>query len=437
MGKTIRKILWAMALFAPLTFAAAANGRDTVIHAGTLIDGVSPAPRSRVSIVIRDERIHAVEPGFVTPEGAGVIDLSDKTVLPGFIDLHDHPTDNPHEGPTGRFARSDAMAGIWAVINAREEIGQGFTSVRDLGSDGASIPVLNEAIGAKSVIGPRYWTALEALSPTGGHSDPMNGLPDRLSFADRSLSVVDGADAIRVAVREHHRRGAKVIKLMVSGGVGSVGDDPATLFMTEEEIRTAVQTAHSLGMIVAAHAHGKQAVDVAVRAGVDSVEHGTFADAESYRLMKQHGTVLVPTLLIADAFLKIATEHPERLRPTAADKAKRVLPLMSRNAGNAYAAGVTIGFGTDYTATSGRQKAEEFALLVKAGMRPMDAIFAATRNAARLLHADKDVGSVQSGRFADVVAVTGDPLAEIAVLQRVEFVMKGGEVVKANGHLVE
>jgi imidazolonepropionase-like amidohydrolase len=176
---------------------------------------------------------------------------------------------------------------------------------------------------------------------------------------------------------------------------------------------------------------------MAVKAGVDSIEHGTFADAESYRLMKQHGTVLVPTLLIADAFLKVATEHPEQLRPTAADKAKRVLPLMSRNASNAYAAGVTIGFGTDYTATSGRKKTEEFALLVKAGLRPMDAIFAATRNAARLLHADQDVGSIQAGRFADVVAVTGDPLTEVAVLQRVEFVMKGGQVIKANGRLNE
>lgn len=437
MRKTIRTICCAIALSAPLAFTAAADARDTVIHAGTLIDGVSPAPRNRASIVIRDERILAVEPGFVTPAGAEVIDLADKTVLPGFIDLHDHPTDNPNEDATGRFSRSDAMAGIWAVINAREEIGQGFTSVRDLGSDGTAIPVLNEAIAAKNVIGPRYWAALEALSPTGGHSDPMNGLPDRISFADRALSVVDGPDAIRIAVREHHRRGAKVIKLMVSGGVGSVGDDPATLFMTEEEIRTAVETAHSLGMIVAAHAHGKLAIDVAVRAGVDSIEHGTFADAETYRLMKQHGTVLVPTLLIADAFLKVATEHPEQLRPTAADKAKRVLPLMSRNASNAYAAGVTIGFGTDYTAGSGRRKTEEFALLVKAGMRPIDAIFAATRNAARLLRAEQDIGSVQAGRFADIVAVTGNPLADIAVLQRVEFVMKGGQVIKANGHLVE
>lgn len=436
MHKTIRRALSMLTAVAALGSASVGSARDTVIHAGKLIDGVSSAPRMRVSIVVRDDRIVAVEPGFVTPAGADVIDLSRQTVLPGFIDLHDHPTENPDEGPNGRFGRSDAGAGVWAVINAREAVSQGFTSVRDLGSDGAAVPALNEAIAAKVAIGPRYWSALEALSPTGGHSDPMNGLPHRLSFADRSLSVVDGAEAMRVAVREHHRRGAKAIKLMVSGGVGSVGDDPATLFMTEAEIRTAVETAHGLGMIVAAHAHGKKAIDLAVSAGVDSIEHGTFADAESYRLMKQYGAVLVPTLLIADAFLKVATEHPERLRPTVADKAKRVLPLMSRNAGSAYRAGVKIAFGTDYTATAGRKKAEEFALLVAAGLSPMDAIFAATRNAAQLLNADADVGSIRPGRFADVVAVAGDPLADIAVLQRVEFVMKGGEVIKASGELI-
>jgi len=429
----MRATLLAMTTVVSLIAASGAIARDTVIHAGTLIDGISETPRTRMSILIRDDRIVAVQSGFVTPEGASVIDLSAETVLPGFIDAHDHPTDNPDEGATGRFSRSDAAAGIWATLNARAALSQGFTTLRDLGSDGGAIPVLDEAAAAGRLIAPRYWSALEALSPTGGHSDPMNGLPDRVSFDDRALSVVDGVDAVRVAVREHHRRGARVIKLMVSGGVGSVGDDPATLFMTEAEIRTAVETAHSLGMTVAAHAHGKLAIDTAVRSGVDSIEHGTYADAETYKLMKQHGTVLVPTLLIADDFLKLANEHPERMRPTSADKAKRVLPLMSVNAGRAYAAGVTIVFGTDYTATSGRNKAEEFGLLVKAGLRPIDAIFAATRNAARLLKASDDIGSIQAGRLADIVAVSGDPIRNIAALCDVDFLMKGGKRIALGG----
>jgi imidazolonepropionase-like amidohydrolase len=415
----------------------AASARDVVIHAGTLIDGVSASARQQVSIVVRGNRILAVQPGFIAPEGADVVDLSRQTVLPGFIDMHDHATDKPDEGAAGRFTRSDAQAGIWAVINARRDIETGFTSVRDVGSEGTAVPVLRAAIEANAAIGPRFWSALEELSPTGGHADPMNGPPTRLIFSDRPYYVVDGAEAMRIAVREHHRRGANVIKLMVSGGVGSVEDDPSLLLMTDEEMRVAVETAHSLGMKVAAHAHGKKAVDQAVRAGVDSIEHGTFADAESYELMRQHGTFLVPTLLVADELLKTATQHPERLPPTVADKARRVLPLMSDNAGRAYRAGVKIAFGTDVSSSSDRNKAEEFELLARAGLRPMDALFAATRNAAELLGASQDVGSIQPGRYADIVAVNGDPLADMKILQSVDFVMKGGEVVKAQGNLVK
>ena len=222
---------------------------------------------------------------------------------------------------------------------------------------------------------------------------------------------------------------------MPSGGVASIGDDPNHMTMTDAEMKAAIDTAHELGLKVAAHAHGKQAIDHAILAGVDSIEHGTYSDAESYKLMKEHGTFLVPTLLVADAIYQNAVKHPETLPPTVADKAIAVTPTMIGNAGRAYKAGVKIAFGTDQGASSDRNKAEEFALLVKAGLTPMDAIFTATRNAAELIGTPQDIGSVQAGRYADIVAVDGDPLADITVLQHVEFVMKGGEVLKTGGKL--
>jgi imidazolonepropionase-like amidohydrolase len=259
---------------------------------------------------------------------------------------------------------------------------------------------------------------------------------DRIFFEGREASIVDSPEEARMKVREHRRRGATLIKIMPSGGVASIGDDPTHMTMTDEEMKAVIETAHELGLKVAAHAHGKKAIDHAVLAGVDSIEHGTYADAESYKLMKQHGTFLVPTLLVADAIYQTATKTPELLPPTVAEKAIAVTPTMLGNAGRAYKAGVKIAFGTDQGANSGRNKAEEFALLVKAGLTPMDAIFTGTRNAAELIGTPEDIGSVQAGRYADIVAVKGDPLTDITELQRVQFVMKGGEVIKREGKML-
>jgi imidazolonepropionase-like amidohydrolase len=200
--------------------------------------------------------------------------------------------------------------------------------------------------------------------------------------------------------------------------VASIGDDPNALTMTDEEMTAIISTAHELGLKVAAHAHGKKAIDRAVIDGVDSIEHGTYADTESYKLMKEHGTFLTPTLLVADEIYQTALHHPERLPPTVADKALAVTPTMLGNAGRAYRAGVKISFGTDQSASSSRKKAEEFALLVKAGLPPMEAIFTATRNAAQLIGAPQDIGSIQPGRYADIIAVSGNPLSDITELQR-------------------
>ncbi|MBU3079311.1 amidohydrolase family protein [Sphingomonas quercus] len=421
---------------AVMTAATPADARDVVIHAGRLIDGASATPRTKVSILVHDDRIVRVEDGFVTPPGAEVIDLSAKTVLPGFIDAHDHISMSEDWSTLARFTHTDGDAVLTGVRNARRDIETGFTTVRDVGSGPLEAPALIRGIEAGTIIGPRIWTALEALAPTGGHSDAQNGMRGDISFAQRDAAIIDGADDARYKVREHRRRGAMLIKIMPSGGVASIGDDPNHMTMTDAEMKSAIDTAHALGMKVAAHAHGKQAIDHVIMAGIDSVEHGTYADDESYRLMKEHGTFLVPTLLVADWIYQTAVKTPDRLPPTVAEKAIAVTPTMIGNAGRAYRAGVKIALGTDLTGLSGRNKAEEFALLVRAGLTPIDAIFAGTRNAAELIGAPEDIGSIQAGRFADIVAVSGDPLTDIKLLQKVDFVMKGGEVLKTGGRMV-
>lgn len=435
LANAVKKTLVSLTAMAA-AMAGPAMAKDMVIHAGTLIDGIATSPKSKVSIVIKDQRIVSVQSGFVTPSGAEVIDLSSATVLPGFIEAHDHISSGGDRRPLNRFTQTEGDAVISGTLNARREVELGFTTVRDLGSGPLTAPALIRAIEAGKIVGPRLWTALEALGPTGGHSDRANGLRPDIVFEGRQAAIVDSPEEARIKVREHKRRGATVIKIMPSGGVGSIGDDPHHMTMTDEEMKAVIETAHELGLKVAAHAHGKKAIDHAILAGVDSIEHGTYADADSYKLMKQHGTFLVPTLLVADAIYQTAIKTPEQLPPTVAEKAIAVTPTMIGNAGRAYKAGVKIAFGTDQGATSGRNKAEEFALLVKAGLTPMDAIFAATRNAAELLGNPEDIGSVQAGRYADIVAVKGDPLNDITELQRVQFVMKGGEVIKREGRML-
>jgi imidazolonepropionase-like amidohydrolase len=438
MKKLVTLGVGAVALATALIAGTAAAARDVVIHAGHLIDGVSATPMSQMSILIHDDRITGVQKGFVTPTGAQVIDLSNATVLPGLIECHDHISSTADgSSPLLRFTRTEGDAVVNAVVNVRRELEWGFTTVRDLGSGLYEGPAVRRAIEEGKIVGPRLWTAMQPLSATGGHSDSDNGLRPGLDMPGREYSIVSGADSAREQVRLHYRLGASVIKIMPSGGVASIGDDPNAMTLTDDEMKAAIATAHELGLKVAAHAHGKKAIDHVIMAGIDSIEHGTYADAESYKLMKEHGTFLVPTLLRADAIYQVAIHHPERLPPTVADKAIAVTPTMLGNATRAYRAGVKIAFGTDQSANSDRLKAEEFALLVKAGLPPMEAIFTATRNAAQLIGIPQDIGSVQTGRYADIIAVNGDPIADITELQRVQFVMKGGEVFKSSGKMLK
>jgi len=280
------------------------------------------------------------------------------------------------------------------------------------------------------------WVAGPPLGPTGGHSDARNGLDPELSHPGWDDNIVNSPEDARRIVRTLRQEGVDLIKIMPSGGVLSIGDDPSLQLMADDEIKAVVDTAHSLNMKVAAHAHGLKAINAAVRLGVDSIEHGSFADSTSYQLMKQHGTYLVPTMLVAQTALDIAIHHPEQLNPSSAAKAKRVVPVMQKNLHDAYNAGVKIAFGTDQGLVPHGQNAREFALMVNAGMKPIDTIMAATSSAADLIGDPQDIGSVQKGRYADLVAVDGDPLADIHRLEHVGFVMKGGTIYKKNGQIV-
>jgi imidazolonepropionase-like amidohydrolase len=306
---------------------------------------------------------------------------------------------------------------------------QGFTAARDAGGGDESV-ALRDAIAEGKVPGPRLYVALEPLGPTAGHADPRNGLDSQLWRADWDNGRVDTPDEARRRVREHKRRGADLIKLMPSGGIASTGDDPRQQLMTDEEMRVAVETAHNLGMKVAAHIYPAAAIENAVLAGIDSVEHGSFATAHTFALMKAHGTYLVPTLTVYEVFYAAARDHPELLTPGTAPKELKNDLLPKENLPLAVRSGVKIAYGTDI---GEGDHAMEFGLLIHNGMSPMQAVFAATRNAADLLGVADKLGSVQAGRYADLVAVAGDPLRDAEQFEHVSFVMKGGTVYRLHG----
>lgn len=417
-------------------FAASvtAHGADIVVQAGRLIDGRSEQVRRNVSILIRDERIVEVRDGIGAPAGAQVVDLRTATVLPGLIDAHAHLWLNEGFFEKGYLqSRSDAEETIASVRNAQLALMAGFTSLRDAGSlESLSIMALKKAIAAAELPGPRIWSALEAIGPTGGHGDLLNGAGPHVWLSSRDSKIADGPDAAVLAVRLRKRAGADFVKILASGGVSSVADDPKAMMMSDEEILAVVQTAHRLSMRVAAHAHSKLAIEQAVRAGVDSIEHGTFADEATFELMKQRGTYLVPTLLFHEFMYQRAAAGNARLDKSVAAKAlhKPDYGFVAR----AHRLGVKVVFGSDMAEVlqlaDGRSlmRADEFALRVQAGVAPMAAIKSATSVAAEAI-GSPDIGIVEAGRFADLIAVRGDPLGDISELRRVFFVMKGGRIV--------
>ena len=411
---------------------SAASARELVIHAGALIDGTESPARAQVSIIVRDDRIEAVEAGFVDRAGAEVIDLSHSTVMPGFIDCHVHISaklPSRTNFTEDRMTHTDIDRAFDGAVFAAAMLQQGFTSARDVGG-GADTVALRDAIDAGKVPGPRLWVSLEPLSPTAGHGDMRNGLDAELSHPGWDNGIVDSVEQARYKVRDHMRRGANLIKIIPSGGVASSGDDPNRQLMTNEEMLSIVQTAHALGMKVAAHVYPATVIENAVRAGVDSIEHGSFATAQTFALMKAQGTYLVPTLTVYDLFYATARDHPELLAPGTAAKELRYDPLPKKNLPLALRSGVKIAYGTDI---GEGDHAMEFGLLVANGMSTEQALIAATRNAATLLGADDRIGAILPGRYADLVATSSDPRKDASQFEHVEFVMKGGVVYRQHG----
>jgi imidazolonepropionase-like amidohydrolase len=430
-------ILFFISLIAPSINAAGQSQASVkVIYAGRLIDGLTGQVRSGVSIIIEGDRIREVRDGRAAVEGAEVIDLADHTVMPGLIDCHTHMTSQlGRDALLRQLTRRSADFAIEATVFARRTLMAGFTTVRDVGSGGFVDISLRDAINAGTVPGPRMFVAAKGLGITGGHGDVGGVREDLLPEPDYKEGIVNTPeDAVR-AVRYMVKYGADHIKLMATGGVLSVADSGAGQQLTFEDMKAIVEAARLLDRKVAAHAHGAEGMKDAIRAGVASIEHGTYIDDEAIALFKKHGAYLVPTI-IAGKTVESAARIPGLLPPPVAEKAKTIGPLMQNSFAKAYRGGVKIAFGTDAGVYPHGQNAREFQYMVEAGMPPMEAILAATRGAADLLGQSAMLGQIQAGRFADIVAVKGDPVADIKLLQNMAFVMKSGKVYKRDGRPV-
>ena len=419
-------------LFAILLLAvvvAPARAETIVVHAGHLIIDASRPAQGPSTIVIVDGRIQSVAAGTAPgPAGARIIDLSARTVLPGLIDAHVHFM----SVPGGAFWRdavdTDDYQALVGARNALTTLRAGFTTVRDLGSPGTTGFALRRAIEEGLVPGPRMIVSGTPLSTIGGHGDVAGFRPEVIAALD-GHNTCTGADQCAARVRELARAGADVIKFMATGGVLSQGDRGLGQSFSDAEMRAIVETAHGLGLKVAAHAHADEGIAAAVRAGVDSIEHGTFVSPATIQLMRQHGTTLVPTLM---AFVGIR----ERLghgvyTPLVESKVRMTLEVVGRAARLAHQAGVPVVFGTDAGVYEHGRNAGEFVELVeRAGLTPAEALAAGTTGAAHLLGLDNEVGRIAPGFSADLIAVDGDPIADPHVLQHVGFVMARGRVVE-------
>jgi imidazolonepropionase-like amidohydrolase len=434
---TARLLAAGMAAWLSIGPAAAADAPAapgvTALLCGRLIDTAAGKMLGESTIVIEAGRVREVINGLQAPAGAKAIDLKNQTCMPGLIDSHTHITGQTSRSEyVDRFHWNVADYAIRSTVYARRTLLAGFTTIRNLGDGANESAALRNAINAGIVPGPRIFTAGKAIGTTGGHADPTNGFRQDLA---KDLGPVDGIingpeDAVK-AVREHYKLGDDVIKIMPSGGVLDEGASGDNSQMTLEEIRAVVATAKDYGFAVAAHAHGAEAIKRAVLGGVDSIEHGTYMDAEDMKLMVEHGTYYVPTIIAGD-FVARQAKVPGYYPPQVAAKAAAIGPLIQATAGRAYKAHVKIAFGTDAAVYPHGENAHEFELMVGAGIPPMYAIQAATVNAANLLRHDKDLGSVTAGKIADVVAVPGNPIDDISLMKRVSFVMKDGVVYKLN-----
>lgn len=415
--------------------AAQAGPTQTYIHAGRLLaDPIAGRVEQAQTIVVSDGRIARIEPGYTAPPaGARAIDLKDQFVLPGLIDAHVHLLSQ--SGPGQRLdsvTHSEADFALMGLMYAQRNLMAGFTTVVDLGAGQGddAIFAIRDQINAGRALGPRILAAGSTITPTGGHADVHGYREDVMHVLGRE-SVCDGPDDCRRAVREQVKRGADIIKLTATGGVLSNTRQGLGQQFTDPEMKAIVETAHALGRRVAAHAHGVDGINAALRAGVDSIEHGTYLNEESVRLFKQTGARLAPTVL-AGAFVAEQAARPDSYFTAAQkEKALQVGPLMLEMLKRARAARVPVVFATDTGVSPHGENAREFELWIQAGFTPIEAIRAATGHAALHLGLQGETGAIKPGLAADIIAVRGDPLADVSALRRVSFVMARGAVAKA------
>lgn len=408
-------------------FGAHAADDTRYIKAGALIDVVRGTTLKNQVIVVRGDSIVRVGSAadIAIPPGAATVDLSGRTVLPGLIDMHDHLTGDHRFHGYSSLGISIPRETLYGVLNARKTLDAGFTSVRNVGASGYSDVALRNAINAGEIDGPRLSVSGPALGITGGHCD-NNLLPPQ--YGDRGEGVADGPWAVRAKVREIIKYGADVIKFCATGGVLSKGDSVGGQQYTLEEMQVLVEEAHQHGRKVAAHAHGADGIKAAIIAGVDSIEHASLIDDEGIALAKQHGTFLVMDIY-NDTFI---LEHGASvgMLPESLEKERSIGQLQRDNFRKAFKAGVRMAFGSDGGVYPHGDNGKQFHYMVEYGMTPLQAIQAATVHAAELIGWSGKVGAIQAGHYADIIAVDGDPLQNVELLEDVRFVMKGGEIYK-------
>ena len=414
-----------------LAFSAHSFAQKTIVYCGKLIDVVNSRTLSEMTIVVQGSKVEDVIKGYaVAAAGDQVIDLKNRTVMPGLIDMHVHlEGETAKGGAIDRFLLNPADLAFNSTTFARVTLLAGFTTVRDLGGTGVNVALRN-AINKGTVVGPRIFTAGKSIATTGGHADPTNGYrKDLMGNPGPAEGVINGPDDAYQAVRQRYKEGSDLIKITATGGVLSQAKDGANPQFTEAEVRAIVTAAKDYGYKVAAHAHGAEGIKRAIKGGVNSIEHGTFMDDEGIALAIQFGTYLVPTITAGKATSDSA-KIPGYYTDIVTPKALATGPKIQATFAKAYKAGVKIAFGTDAGVFAHGKNWLEFVYMTEAGMPAMEAIRCATVHAADLLGETERLGSLEKGKFADITAVDGDPIADIKAMGKVKFVMKAGKVFK-------
>lgn len=434
MNRQPARLLWlcSFVLMFMIGMTSPARAQRTLVHAGTLIDGISDKVQNNITLIVEKGRIIAIEKGFTAAKANDkIIDLKNKFVLPGLMDMHTHLSGQTEKaGYLKRFQLYPPEQALAATQYLKNTLMAGFTTVRDVGGGEGVDLALRNAVNRGDIIGPRMLVAGKSLAVMGGHADPTNGFrEDILGIPGIEEGVINGVESARTATLLAIKRGADWVKITATAGVLSLSGNAQNPQFTEEEIRAIVNTAADFGRKVAAHAHGAEGAKRAIRAGVASIEHGTFMDDETMALMKQNGVYWVPTITAGKSVADSA-KIPGYYSPIVVPKALSIGPMIQETFRRAYKAGVPIAFGTDAGVFRHGRNAVEFQYMVEAGMPPLAAIKSATYHTAKLLDRLDELGTLEAGKIADIIAVAADPLQDITALQNVAFVMKEGVVYK-------